>query len=196
MWLPRLWESLCTEWAAQNSPATPHRRETFCLLREWWVIREQFAAFWGQTNTGNVYPWQKLWSLILVELLGQRRAMQNLPNSASMYLRIAYILCQWILMYKMMGHVMNLATRAFRIQRNLGFFEWGRLDSVAFPSHRCYTFFGCLLSVTHSSLSLCVFLRLFKQIHTCKPSLSQTSIRPTEEGRAHGQAEQEADGWQ
>lgn len=37
------------------------------------------------------------------------------------------------------------------------------------------------------------FLRLFKQIHACKPPLPQTSVCPTEEGRVHGQAEQEAD---
>lgn len=41
-------------------------------------------------------------------------------------------------------------------------------------------------------VTLC-FLRLFKQIHACKPSLPQTSICPTEEGRVHRQAEQEAD---
>lgn len=42
------------------------------------------------------------------------------------------------------------------------------------------------------NLSLIVascFLRLLEQIHACKPSLPQTPIRPTEEGRAHGQAE-------
>lgn len=47
--------------------------------------------------------------------------MQNLPNSASVYLRIAYILCQLILMYKIMGHVRNLESRALGVQPNLGF---------------------------------------------------------------------------
>lgn len=89
-----------------------------------------------------------------MELLGKGRPVQNLPSSAGVYLRIAYILCQW--MYKIMGHVRNLETRALGVQPNLGFFcEWGRVES--FPSHRCYTFFGWLLSVTNSSLSLCGF---------------------------------------
>lgn len=83
--------------------------------------------------------------------------MQNLPNSANMYLRIAYILCQWMLMYEIMGHVRNLVCD---FQPSLGFCEWERVDSVAFPSRRCYTFSGWLLFVTHSSWSLCGFCKV------------------------------------
>jgi len=47
----------------------------------------------------------------------------------------------------MMGHITNLVTRACCFQPNLGFCEWGRLDSAAATSssHRCYAYslVGC-----------------------------------------------------
>lgn len=84
LWLPRLYQSLYTKWAAQDSPSTSYWRKTICMLFCWVGLLSFYLLYWLAFHLLIGY---NLWEIITMSDYSLQLVFKNI------YL---LTLCGWI----------------------------------------------------------------------------------------------------